>query len=139
MIRLDPAALYSYSEVVKLLGWCERTVRTAARRIGKKPYTKFFTGEEVKRMAVGVLLLSLSACATPIRRPCEFTLKVRVLDAYNADFECRRLGVHRADNGDFIKDTDMVRGCAPVGMIVSSGTQDNLGHELLHAVEANCK
>lgn len=53
MIKLDPAALYSYPEVVKLLGWRERTVRTAARRIGKKPYTKFFTGEEVKRMATG--------------------------------------------------------------------------------------
>lgn len=53
MIRLDPAALYSYSEVVKLLGWCERTVRTAARRIGKAPYSKFFTGDEVKRMATG--------------------------------------------------------------------------------------
>lgn len=53
MIKLDPAALYSTPEVIKLLGWCARTVRTAARRIGIKPYTKFFTAEEVKRMATG--------------------------------------------------------------------------------------
>lgn len=85
------------------------------------------------------VLLALSACATPIRRPCEFTLKVRVLDAYNADFECRRLGVKNDDNGNLIKDTAFVRGCAPAGMIVSNGTQDNLGHKLQHAVERNCK
>lgn len=48
-----PSALYSYPEVCKILGWCSRTVRMAARRIGKAPYSKFFTGEEVKRMAVG--------------------------------------------------------------------------------------
>lgn len=53
MIKLDPSALYSYSEVCKILGWCSRTVRTAARRIGKKPYTKFFTADDVRRMATG--------------------------------------------------------------------------------------
>lgn len=53
MIKLDPDALYSVREAIKILGWCSRTVRTAARRIGKKPYAKFFTAEEVKRMATG--------------------------------------------------------------------------------------
>lgn len=51
MIKLQPDALYSVREAIKILGWCERTVRTAARRIGKKPYTKFFTAEDVRRMA----------------------------------------------------------------------------------------
>jgi hypothetical protein len=86
-----------------------------------------------------LMALTAFGCATPIRRPCDFTLKVRVLDTYNADFECRRLGVLRKDNGDFIKESDTVRGCAPEGMIISNGTQDNLGHELNHAVERNCK
>lgn len=51
MIKLDPAALYSMREVVKILGWNIRTVQRAARRIGKKPHAKFYTPEEVKRMA----------------------------------------------------------------------------------------
>lgn len=53
MIKLDPAALYSMAEAAKILKCCPRTVRTAARRIGKKPYTKYLTAEEVRRMAVG--------------------------------------------------------------------------------------
>jgi hypothetical protein len=53
MIRLDPEAIYTRDEVVKLLGWCERTVRTAARRIGIKPHTMFFKGREVEQMALG--------------------------------------------------------------------------------------
>lgn len=53
MIKLDPDALYPIPEVLKILGWNIRTLQRAARRIGKKPYTKFFTAEEVKRMATG--------------------------------------------------------------------------------------
>lgn len=53
MIRITPDALYTAAEISAKLGWCSRTVRRAARRIGKKPRCKFFTSDEFKRMAVG--------------------------------------------------------------------------------------
>lgn len=54
MIRIDPDALYNAAEVAKLLKWHPRTIRTAARRLGKPPYSRYFTAEEVKRMALRV-------------------------------------------------------------------------------------
>lgn len=51
MIKLQPDALYTIPEVVKILGWNIRTVQRAARRLGIKPYTKFFAAEDVRRMA----------------------------------------------------------------------------------------
>lgn len=87
-----------------------------------------------------ILLICLSACSSaPIRRPCEFTLKVKVMTDMNSDFECRRLGVRRHDNGDFVTDTTILRGCAPYGTIITNGDEFVGGHELKHAVEANCK
>lgn len=85
------------------------------------------------------LLFILGGCASVPRKPCEFTITVRVMDADSADAECRRLGVKWRDMGGSIKDTDTVRGCAPSGMIVSNGTEANLGHEMAHQVERNCK
>lgn len=53
MIRLIPDILYSTAEAAKLFSVDRRTIRRMARRIGKKPYVRFFTADEMKRMAVG--------------------------------------------------------------------------------------
>ena len=86
-------------------------------------------------------LLPLTSCKpVEAKEPCEFDLKVRVAWE-QADAECRKLGgpSYRNDNGDFIKDTSTVLGCAPEGRIITNGTESNMGHEMKHQVERNCK
>ena len=87
-------------------------------------------------VVAGLLFLG---CASAPRKPCEFTITVKVMDTESADKECRRLGVKWRDMGGSIKDTDTVRGCAPAGLIISNGTEANLGHEMAHQAERNCK
>lgn len=59
----------------------------------------------------------------------------------DADAECRALAPHnwRRDDGSFVKDTDTIRGCAPKDRIITNGTPENMGHEMAHQVERNCK
>lgn len=88
------------------------------------------------------VLLFLAGCAHAgePRRACRFNVAVTVLfDTALADAECRMRGVKWSDNGESIKDTDTVRGCAPVGEIITNGTESNMGHEMAHQVERNCK
>lgn len=91
-------------------------------------------------MRMLLLAVLLSGCgASQLRRPCEFTVKVRVMEDEEADKECRRLGARRHDNGDFIKDTTTLRGCAPYDdTLITNGEEWVGGHELRHHVERNC-
>lgn len=93
----------------------------------------------LRSLYLTLMALTAFGCAAPLRRPCDFTLKVRVLDTVNADFECRRLGVKWTDKGWSIKDRDTVRGCAGDGFIITNGTPDNVAHELNHEIERVCK
>lgn len=77
----------------------------------------------------------VSGCAQV--KPCEFPMWVRVTP--DADEECRALGVKWKDMGGSIKDTDRVLGCAPKDRIITNGTESNMGHEMAHQVERNCK
>lgn len=45
MIELNPHGIYSAAEVAELLDWSERTVRRAARRLGKKRGAMFSAAE----------------------------------------------------------------------------------------------
>ena len=77
----------------------------------------------------------LAGCATPA--PCEFSVAVRVTP--DADGECRAAGAKWSDSGRSISDRDRIRGCAPKGKIITDGTASNMGHEMKHQVERNCK
>lgn len=80
----------------------------------------------------------LAGCASkPLR--CEFPLWVSVMPDIEADDECRRLGTNRHDDGSFIKDTTVLRGCAPQDRIITNGEEWVGGHELKHHVDRNCK
>ncbi len=87
-------------------------------------------------MRAMLLAVTLAGCAAPVR--CEFPLWVSVMPTEEADEECRRLGVVKNDNGEFIKDTSTIRGCAAKDRIVTNGTESNMGHEMKHQVERNC-
>ena len=79
--------------------------------------------------------LFIGACATV--QPCEFDVRVRVTPY--ADEECWALGARRADDGRFLGDRDRILGCAPTGKIITNGTESNMGHEMKHQVERNCR
>lgn len=81
----------------------------------------------------------LSACASAPKVPCEFPLWVHVMSTESADEQCRIAGVKRRDDGSFIKDTDTIKGCAHNDWIITNGTESNMGHELKHLVDWNCK
>ena len=85
------------------------------------------------------LAVLLSGCQSVQAKPCEFAVLVRVTPDHNE--ECRALGgpQYRNDKGQFIKDSDTVMGCAPEGRIITNGTEANMGHEMKHQVERNCK
>lgn len=84
-----------------------------------------------------IFAVMLSGCATPASKPCEFPLWVRVTP--DADGECRALGVKRRDDGSFVKDTDTIKGCAPIDRIITDGSESNMGHEMAHHMERNCR
>ena len=69
----------------------------------------------------------LAACSAPVKR-CEFPLWVSVMPDEEADAECRRLGVRSHDNGDFVKDSTTLRGCAPKDRIITNGEEWVGGH-----------
>lgn len=98
--------------------------------------TKSTLPQRIAFWMAGVLLAS--ACSAPVKR-CEFPLWVSVMPDEEADAECRRLGVRRHDNGDFVKDSTTIRGCAPKDHIITNGEEWVGGHELKHHVERNCK
>lgn len=84
------------------------------------------------------VILPLTACKTvEAKEPCEFDLRVRV--TANADEECRALGAKWRDDGKAIKDTDTIRGCAPKDRIITNGTESNMGHEMKHHIDRNCR
>lgn len=85
-----------------------------------------------------ILAVTLMGCAAQQRKPCEFSVWVRVLDQVSADAECHALNLI-AHDGSRVKDTTHVRGCAPKGMIITNGSESNMGHEMRHQVEANCQ
>ncbi len=87
------------------------------------------------RPLVLLSLLSFGPCA-PVK-VCEFPLWVRVTP--NADAECRAAGVKWKDNGESVKDSDRIKGCAPPDKIITNGTASNMGHEMAHQVARNCK
>ena len=88
--------------------------------------------------SLSFLALLTAGCAYPVKR-CEFPLWVTVTP--NADEECRALPnlSDWADDGRLIKDTDWIKGCAPKDRIITNGTPENMGHELAHQVERNCR
>lgn len=83
-------------------------------------------------------LILMAGCASPVRR-CSFPIWVDVMPDEEVDAECRRLGVKRHDNGDFVKDSTTLRGCAPKDRIITNGEEWVGGHELKHHVERNCR
>ena len=85
-----------------------------------------------------LLIPLLAGCSTPVKR-CEFPLWVSVMPDIEVDAECRRLGVKRHDNGDLIKDTTVLRGCAPKDRIITNGEEWVGGHELKHHIDRNCR
>ena len=91
----------------------------------------------LRRLGLAFLLITAGCASKPLR--CEFPLWVSVMPDAEADAECRRLGAKRHDNGDFIKDTTTLRGCAPKDRIITNGDEFVGGHELNHHVERNCK
>ena len=84
-----------------------------------------------------IVVMLLAGCQSAPRH-CEFPLWVTVTSAQEADAECRKLGARRHDNGDFIKGTTTLRGCAPADRIITNGDEFVGGHELRHHVERNC-
>lgn len=82
--------------------------------------------------------LLMMGCAAPVKR-CSFPIWVDVMPDEEADAECRRLGVKRHDNGDFVKDMTTLRGCAPKDRLITNGDEFVGGHELKHHVERNCR
>ncbi len=86
----------------------------------------------------GIAAVALVGCASPVKR-CEFPLWVTVTP--DADGECRALPTLSkwADDGRGIKDTDRVNGCAPENRIITNGEWGNLGHEMRHQIERNCR
>lgn len=89
----------------------------------------------VARLAL-IAALALAGCSSPVKR-CEFPLLVTVTP--DADGECRTAGVKWKDMGGSISDRDTILGCAPKDRIITNGTESNMGHELNHHVERNCK
>ena len=89
------------------------------------------------RLGLAFLLITAGCASKPLR--CEFPLWVSVMPDSEADAECRRLGVKRHDNGDFVEDSTTLRGCAPEYRIITNGSESNMGHELKHRVDRNCK
>lgn len=82
------------------------------------------------------LVVLMAGCATP-RKPCEFSVSVRVTD--DADGECRDLGAKWSDSGKSIPLSARIFGCATNGKIITDGTTSNAGHELAHQIERNCR
>lgn len=89
----------------------------------------------MKALALVVLILAMTGCKSVTA--CDFDIHVRVTP--NPDEECRALGVKWKDNGQSLKDTDRIRGCAPKGRIITDGTESNMGHEMKHQKDRNCK
>ena len=92
----------------------------------------------MRQLLLAAILPSLG-CASTLRTPCEFTVKVRVLDSFNTDHECRRAGVRFSDWGGSISDGRWILGCAPEGEIITNGTELNAGHEMAHQIDRNCR
>jgi len=86
----------------------------------------------------GLAVVLLAGCGPSIRRPCEFDLHVKVLDQIAADAACHALGAVD-HNGNTVSDSRHIYGCAPAGEIITNGSADTMGHELMHHVERNCK
>ncbi len=80
----------------------------------------------------------MSGCASTLKTPCEFDVKVKVMDAFNTDHECRRLGARFSDNGLGIGDRHWIRGCSTKGLVVTNGSESSAGHEMKHQIERNC-
>lgn len=53
MFKVQLDAIYTLAEVRAMLKVDRKTVRKWAERIGIPPFTRFFTGEQVRRMATG--------------------------------------------------------------------------------------
>ena len=91
----------------------------------------------MRQLLLAAILPSLG-CASTLRTPCEFTVKVRVLDADSVDSECRE-GVVFSDWGGSIPDKRWIKGCAGNGEIVMDGSESTAGHEMMHMVDQNCR
>ena len=93
-------------------------------------------------LAMGICLpfwLGVAGCASALKTPCEFSVKVRVLNPDDTDNECRVKGVVFSDWGGSIPDSRWIRGCAPVGEIITNGTELNAGHEMAHQIDRHCR
>lgn len=92
----------------------------------------------MRQLLLAAILPVLTGCASTLRTPCEFTVNVRVLDAFNADHECRR-GVVFSDWGGSIPDRQWIKGCAGEGEIITNGSESNAGHEMAHMIDRHCR
>lgn len=90
----------------------------------------------MRQFPLAVLSLLTMGCATA-KPPCDFDLHVRVTPY--ADEECWTAGARRADDGRFLGDRDRILGCALAGKIITNGTEMNMGHEMKHQMDRNCK
>ena len=92
----------------------------------------------MRQLLLAAILPSLG-CASTLRTPCEFTVKVRVLDADSVDSECRRVGAKFSDDGLGIDDSQWILGCAPEGEIIMDGSVSTAVHEIEHQIDQNCR
>lgn len=81
-------------------------------------------------------LLLAAGCASPIKVPCDFNVRVHLTD--DADSACRENGSRNHD-GQQTPLSKRIGGCATKDWIISSPEESTLGHELRHAAERNCK
>ena len=82
--------------------------------------------------------LSFSACAPVYRYPCEFDLRVKVMDAAGANDECHGLGAvdHQ---GQRVPRSRRINGCAPGDAIITRANAATAGHEIMHHVDRKCR
>lgn len=91
----------------------------------------------LQRLAFLAALAGMAGCASGPAKRCEFPLWVTVTP--DADGECRTAGAKWKDMGGSITDRDTILGCAPKDRIITNGTESNMGHEMAHQVERNCR
>ena len=84
-----------------------------------------------------LLVVAATGCASPYKLPCEFALKVKVMDTAEVDRECRSLGA--ADHqGMPVSSSYPIRGCATANGIISEPAVMTLGHEVEHHIKRRC-
>ena len=85
--------------------------------------------------------LAISACASPYKYPCHFTVDVTVDQADRIGRECYLAGAVDDVTGRHVELSDRRNGCSwgKEGRIISTSDPKVLGHEMAHQVEAHCR